>query len=65
MTREVLLAFLLPLAMFIAALAGFGCLLRYVVAAPYQTPLALVLAVAVTVALMLIGRRVARPPRKE
>lgn len=65
MTREVLIAFLLPIVVFVAALGGFGYLLKDVVAKPYQTPLALVSAVLTTAALMLVVRALVRRHRKE
>jgi hypothetical protein len=64
-TREVLIAFLLPIAVFVAALGGFGLLLGHLVPAPYATPLALVLAVAVAAASLLLARALVRPPRKK
>ncbi|MEN6574858.1 MAG: hypothetical protein ABFD90_00850 [Phycisphaerales bacterium] len=64
-TRMVFVAFLLPLLVFIAALGGFGWLLRGAVAGPYRTPLALVLALAATTGLMLVVRIVARPHREK
>ncbi len=64
-TREVLIAFLLPLVVFVTALGGFGPLVGYLVPAPYGTPLALVLAMAVAAAVLLLARALVRPPRKE
>ena len=60
MTREALIAFLLPIAVFVAALGGLGRLLGHVVAAPYQTPLALALAAAGTAGLLLAVRALVR-----
>lgn len=64
-TRVVLVAFLLPILVFTAALGGFGWLLKDATAKPYQTPLALVLALAVTTGVMWVVRWVARPHRKK
>ena len=63
-TRTVLVAFLLPIVVFVAALGGFGWLLRDAVARRYQTPAALVLALAATAGVMLAIRSVARHHRK-
>ena len=52
-TRAALVAFALPLALFVAALGGWDHLLRNRVAEPHQTPLTLVLAVGVTALSML------------
>jgi hypothetical protein len=62
-TPAALVAFVLPLAVFVAALGGLGHLLQGRVAEPYRTPLALVLAVATTTVLMLAGRGWARRQR--
>lgn len=64
-TRMVLVAFLLPILVFIVALGGFGWLLQDAVAGPYQTPLALVLALATTVGVLLVVRILSRPHRKK
>jgi len=64
-TREVLIAFLLPLLVFTAALGGFGWLLKDAMAKPYQTPLTLVLALATTAGVMGVVRWVARSHRKK
>ena len=56
----VLVAFLLPIAIFAISLGGIGRFLEGRIAKPYQTPLALVLALAVTTGLMLIVRVVSR-----
>jgi hypothetical protein len=63
-TCAVLVAFVLPLALFVAALGGLGYLLQNRVVEPYRTPLALVLALATTAVLMLAGRFLARWRRK-
>jgi hypothetical protein len=60
---KAVVAFLLPMVMFVVALGVFGGLLEGMVAVPYGTPLALVLALAVTTALMLIVRIPARSHR--
>lgn len=59
-TLTVLVAFLLPLVVFIVSLGGFGWWLEGRVAGPYQTPLALILALLVTTGLMLAVRAVSR-----
>lgn len=64
-TREVLIAFLLPILVFTAALGGFGWLLKDTTAKPYQTPLALVLALVTTTGVMGVVRWVARSHRKK
>jgi len=63
-TRAVLIAFLLPILVFVVMLAGFGWLVQNAVAGPYRTPLATVLALAVTTGVMLTVRVVARLHRK-
>lgn len=65
MTREVTIAFLLPILIFVVFLGGLGWLLKGVVAGPYQTPLAAALALAATVALMLALRLLTRPHRRK
>jgi hypothetical protein len=55
-TCAALVAFVLPLVVFVAALGGLDHLLPGRVVEPYRTPLALVLALATTAALMLAGR---------
>ncbi len=55
-TLTVLVAFLLPLVVFIVALGGFGWWLDGRIARPYQTPFALILALLVTTGLMLALR---------
>jgi hypothetical protein len=64
LTFPSLVAFVLPLVIFMAALGGWGHFLKGRVIEPYQTPLALVLALATTAALMLAGRLLARRRRK-
>jgi hypothetical protein len=63
-TRKVLVAFLLPIVVFVAALGGFGWLLQGAVGQRVQTPAALVLALATTAGMMLAVRSVARHHRK-
>jgi hypothetical protein len=65
LTFPSLVAFVLPLVLFVAALGGLSRLLPGRVVEPYRTPLALALALATTAALMLAGRFVARRQRKE
>jgi len=62
-TREALIAFLVPILVFMTALGGFGWFLKNAVGTPYRTPLALVLALAVTVAVMLVVRVATRRHR--
>jgi uncharacterized membrane protein len=64
-TRPVLLAFLLPILVFIGTLAGFGWLLKDAVAESYQMPLAAALALTTTAVVMLVVRRLLRPHRKQ
>jgi len=64
-TLTVLVAFLLPIVVFVISLAGFGWLLEGRVAGPYQTPLALVLALSVTTGSMLIVRVAVRRHHKK
>lgn len=59
----VLIAFLLPIIAFVTGLGVFGRLLQGAVAGPYQTPLALVLALLTTTGLMLVVRTLMRPHR--
>ena len=59
-TGEVVVAFLLPIVIFVAALGGFGRVLENSVARPYQTPLALGLAIMVTAGSMLATRALVR-----
>ena len=63
-TRPALVAFVLPLVLFAAALGALGYLLPSRVVEPYRTPLALVLALATTAGLMLVGRLLARRRRQ-
>jgi hypothetical protein len=58
-------AFLVPIIVFIGALAGFGRLLKDVVAASYQVPLAVALALTTTIGVMLVVRAWTRPHRKQ
>ena len=60
MTLTVLVAFLLPLSVFIVSLGGSDWLLEGRIAKPYQTPFALILALLVTTGLMLALRAVSR-----
>jgi hypothetical protein len=62
---KVVIAFLLPLVMFIVALGVFDGLLEETVAGPYQTPLALVLALSVTATIMLVVRILVRARRRK
>jgi hypothetical protein len=57
-------AFLLPLVVLAVSLGGFGWLLEGRIAEPYQTPLALVLALFVTTGLMLVVRLMTQHHRK-
>lgn len=52
----VVLAFLVPILVFIGALAGFGWLLEVAVDPRYQMPLAAALALAATTGVMLMVR---------
>jgi len=60
-----LLAFLLPVVVFVAALGGFGWLLKGRVAGPYVTPLAAALALLTTTGVMLVARVLTRPHCKQ
>ena len=51
--RKAVVAFLLPIAIFAGVLAACGVLLNGAVAPRYETPLAFVIALAVTAGLML------------
>ena len=51
----VLVAFALPLLVFIACLAGFGILLRGRLGEPYQTPVVFLLALVVTAGSVLVA----------
>ena len=61
---KVLVAFALPIFVFLACLAGFGHLLRGRLGEPYRTPLVFVLALAITAGSVLAAsacvRRVER-----
>jgi len=59
-TATAIVAFLLPLVVFMAALGGLGWWLESAVAAPYRGPLALVGALFVTLGLILAIRGAAR-----
>jgi hypothetical protein len=63
---KVLMAFALPVVTFLAGLAAFGHLLRGRVVEPYQTPVAIVLALLVTTAFVLgaslLGRQHHKAP---
>jgi hypothetical protein len=59
-TLKVLIAFLLPIAVFAGALAACGAFLSGIVAPRYETPLAFVAALAVTTAVMLIVNMVVK-----
>ncbi|GEM_PF-4830386 len=56
MAPKVAVAFLLPILMFVVALGVFQWALASAVAEPYQTPLALLPALAVTAGVMLVAR---------
>ena len=62
-TREVTVAFLLPILVFVAFLVVFGWLLQGVAPKPYQTVLAAAIALAATVGLMLALRALTRRHR--
>lgn len=62
-TWTVVLAFLLPLLVFIGTLAGFGRLMEDVVSARYQMPLAAAMALAATTGVMLVVRVLTRRHR--
>ena len=63
--RKVSIAFALPIVLFVAGLAAFDYLLRAWLAEPYQTPVAFVLALAVTVGLMLLVSAAAKRHHRE
>ncbi len=63
-TGPVVLAFLVPILVFVAALGGLAWLLESAVARPYQTPVAVALALATTAGVMLVVRVLVRPRRK-
>lgn len=64
-TSAVVLAFLVPLLVFIVALAGFGWLLEDRVAESHQVPLAVILAVVTTIGVMLVVRVWIQAHRKQ
>lgn len=64
-TFAVVVAFLLPILVFIGALAGFGLLLEGWVAESHQVPLAVGSALATTVGVMLVVRGWMRSHRKQ
>jgi hypothetical protein len=64
-TSAVVVAFLMPMVLLIVALTGFGRLLENAVARPYQTPLALLLALIATAGVMLVVRVLIRPHQKK
>lgn len=59
-TGAVVVAFLLPIVIFVVALGGFGRILENSVPGPYQTPLAVVLAITATAGSMLAMRTLIR-----
>lgn len=59
-TVKVVVAFLLPMAIFIGALGVCGAVLDGIVAPRYETPFAAVLATAITAAFVLLASAVAR-----
>ena len=61
---KAVIAFLLPLAIFIGALGVCGRLLDGIVAPGYETPLGAVLATAITTAFVLVVSAAARRPRR-
>jgi len=63
-TREVTVAFLLPIVAFVVFLGVFGWLLQGIVAKSYQAPLAAAMALPATVGLMLAMRVLMRRHRK-
>ena len=62
-TSKVVVAFLLPLLLFLLGLGGFGRLLRTMGVGPYQTPLALLLTIVAVAGLMCVARAVVRARR--
>jgi len=64
-TSTALLAFLLPVVVFVAALGGFGWLLKGVVAGAYLTPLAAALALVTTTGVVLVARVLTRLHRRK
>lgn len=61
----VVFAFLVPIVVFIAALAGFGRIMEGAVSAKAQTPLAAALALATTAGVMLVVRVLAGRHRRK
>lgn len=61
----VVVAFLVPILVFIGALAGFGWLLEDTVDARYQMPVAAALALAATTGVMLVLRVATRRHQKK
>lgn len=64
-TWAVMLAFLVPILVFVGSLAGFGLLLENAVPKAYQVPLTAGLALATTTGVMLIVRVLVRRRRKQ
>jgi len=64
-TRDVSLAFLLPIVVFVIFLGAFGWLLKGLVDPSYQAPLAAGMALPATAALMLTMRFLMRWHRKK
>ncbi len=62
---KAVVAFLLPMVMFVVALGVFGGLLGGIVAGPYRTPLALVLALSATAAILWGVRILVRLHRRK
>lgn len=65
MVRKVVIAFVLPIVVFVTALAAFEHLLRTGLTEPYQTPVAFVLALAVTTGSVLGASIVSHRHQKE
>ena len=63
--RKVSIAFGLPMVLFVAGLGVFGHLLRTRLAEPYQSSVAFILALTLTVGLMLLVTGTARRFRRE
>jgi hypothetical protein len=59
-TLPALVAFVVPIAVFVVALGGFGGLLEGKIAPSWQTPLALILALLVTSGWMIVICRTRR-----
>jgi hypothetical protein len=62
---KVLVAFALPIVVFLAALAGFGHLLRARLVDPYVTPAAFVLAVLLTAGSVAAGSTIVKRLERE